>query len=105
MDKKDSITAKNTSQEAQRDTERATGKQIGGNHYKTLKIQPIEYSMANKLNACQSNVIKYVTRYNLKHQDKNLQKEDIKKAIHVLEMLIEFINKEDKHGISNFLST
>ena len=94
MDSEDSITAKNTSQEAQRDTQRATLKQIGGNHYKVLKIQPIEYSMANNLNACQMKVVKYITRYNLKNQDKHLQKEDIKKAIHVLEMLIEFIDKD-----------
>ena len=50
--------------------------------------------MANNLNACQMHALKYITRYNIKHKDKNLQKEDIKKAIHVLEMLIEFINKD-----------
>lgn len=25
--------------------------QIGGDHYRTMKIQPLEYSMANGLNA------------------------------------------------------
>jgi len=74
-------------------TQRATQKQIGGTHYKSLKIQPIEYSMANNFNACQMKALKYITRYNIKHNDKHLQKEDVKKAIHVLEMLIEFIDK------------
>ena len=59
--------------------------QVGGDHYTKLKIQPMEYSMANNLNACQHTVIKYVTRY----QDKN-GIEDLKKARHTLDMLIEF---------------
>ncbi len=59
--------------------------QIGGNHYTKLAIQPMEYSMANGLNACQHTIIKYVTRY----ADKN-GLEDLKKARHTLDMLIEF---------------
>ncbi len=59
--------------------------QVGGDHYTKLKIQPMEYSMANGLNACQHTVIKYVTRY----KDKN-GIEDLMKAMHTLDMLIEF---------------
>lgn len=59
--------------------------QVNGNHYTKLKIQPMEYSMANGLNACQHTVIKYVTRY----KDKN-GIEDLMKAMHTLDMLIEF---------------
>jgi hypothetical protein len=59
--------------------------QIGGSHYVKLKIQPMEYSMANNLNACQHTAIKYLTRY----KDKN-GVEDLRKAIHTIEMLIEF---------------
>ena len=62
----------------------ALGKQIGGNHYTGLAIQPMQYSMANGLNACQHTAIKYITRY----KDKN-GKQDIEKAIHCLQMLIE----------------
>lgn len=65
-------------------------KQVGGNHYKQYKIQPVEYAMANKLNYCQANAIKYVTRY----KDKG-GIEDLKKAIHNLEILIEL---EEKNG-------
>jgi len=68
--------------------------QVSGNHYKTLKIQPLEYCMANKLNACQVKVIKYTTRCLLKNKDKKGRKQDIDKAIHCLEMLKEFIDKD-----------
>lgn len=63
--------------------------QVNGNHYTKLKIQPMEYSMANGLDACQHTIIKYVTRF----RDKN-GLEDLKKARHTLDMLIEF--EQDK---------
>ena len=56
--------------------------QIGGDHYAKLKIQPMEYSMANNLNACQHTAIKYITRY----KDKG-GVQDLDKAIHTIEML------------------
>ncbi len=62
----------------------ALDKQIDGNHYVKLKIQPMEYSMANGLDACQHTVVKYVTRF----RDKG-GKADLLKAIHTIEMLIE----------------
>ena len=43
-------------------------RQVGGNHYKELKIQPIEYIMANNISWCMANVIKYATRYDKKGQ-------------------------------------
>ena len=58
--------------------------QIGGDHYSSMKIQPMEFSMANNLNACQHTAIKYICRY----KDKN-GIEDIDKAIHTLELLKE----------------
>lgn len=58
--------------------------QIGGKHYKGCKIQPIEYIVANGLGYTEGNVIKYVTR----HKEKN-KAEDIKKAIHYLQLLLE----------------
>ncbi len=62
----------------------ALDKQEGGGHYKGLKIQPIEYIHANGLSYFQGNVVKYVSRY----KDKN-GAEDIKKAIHYLELILE----------------
>ena len=58
--------------------------QVGGDHYKKLKIQPMEYALANKLDYAQANVVKYVTR----HADKN-GKEDLLKAIHNIQLMIE----------------
>lgn len=58
--------------------------QVGGNHYKRLKIEPIEYIVKNNLGYREGNVIKYVSR----HQFKN-GVEDVKKAIHMLEMILE----------------
>ena len=63
--------------------------QIGGNHYSKLKIQPMEYSMANGLDACQHTIVKYVTRF----RDK-AGAQDLEKARHVIDMLIEFETKK-----------
>lgn len=59
--------------------------QVGGGHYKDMKIQPMEYSMANKLDACQHTAIKYISRF---RQKGGIQ--DLEKAKHVIDMLIEF---------------
>jgi hypothetical protein len=64
---------------------------VGGDHYTKLKIQPMEYSMANNLNACQHTAIKYLTRY----KDKN-GVQDLHKAIHTIQMLIEFETRGEK---------
>lgn len=64
----------------------ALDKQEGGDHYKKLKIQPMEYSMANELDACQHTVIKYVTRF----RDKGTPQMDLDKAIHAIELLKQF---------------
>ena len=63
--------------------------QVGGNHYKDMKIQPLEYILANNLGFCEGNVIKYITRYKSKNG-----LEDLLKAKHYLDVLIENFNKE-----------
>lgn len=63
--------------------------QIGGGHYKGMKIQPMEYSMANGLDACQHTAIKYISRF----RDKG-GIQDLEKAKHCIDMLIEFENKK-----------
>lgn len=62
--------------------------QIGGNHYKKLAIQPMTYSMENKLDPLQHTIIKYVTRF----RDKN-GIEDLEKAKHCIDMLIDWEKK------------
>ena len=67
----------------------ALREQVGGDHYSKLAIQPVEYITKNKLSYLAGNVIKYVTRY----KDKNgLQ--DLQKAKHYVEMLIELEDKK-----------
>lgn len=63
----------------------AMSDQVGGDHYKNMKIQPLEYSMANNLNACEHSVVKYVSR----HKSKG-GKQDLLKAIDMINKLIEF---------------
>lgn len=66
----------------------ALDKQVSGNHYKDLKIQPIEYIQANNIPYMEGNVIKYVTRWRSKAGIA-----DLEKAKHYIEMLIEFETK------------
>jgi hypothetical protein len=58
--------------------------QVGGDHYKNMPIQPIEFTHKNNLNFCQGNIIKYVTRYKNKNG-----KADLEKARHYVDLLIE----------------
>lgn len=62
----------------------ALDRQVGGSHYKEFVIQPVEFCQKNKLNYCESAVVKYVCR----HQHKN-GRQDIEKAIHYLQLLLE----------------
>ena len=61
-----------------------TDKQVGGDHYAKMKIQPIEFITQNELSYMQGNVIKYICRY----KDKN-GIEDLKKARHYIDMILE----------------
>ena len=53
-------------------------------HYRDRPIQPIDYILANDLNFCEGNVVKYVTRW----RDKG-GIEDLRKAIDYLNYLID----------------
>jgi hypothetical protein len=59
-------------------------KQINGSHYQKYKIQPSKFVVENKLLFPEGSAIKYIVR----HQNKG-KKDDILKAIHFLEMIIE----------------
>lgn len=67
-----------------KDEENALKEQVGGNHYKEFRIQPIEFIEGNDLGFAVGNVIKYVCRY--KHKN---GKEDLLKAKHYIDLLIE----------------
>ena len=65
--------------------EGALTRQEGGDHYAKRSIQPFQYITANGLNFAEGSVVKYVTRW----RDKG-GVGDLRKAIHYLELLIEF---------------
>ena len=64
--------------------ETALDTQIGGTHYKNCAIQPVEFITKNKLGFLEGCVIKRICRYD----DKN-GLEDLKKAKHEIDLLIE----------------
>lgn len=64
--------------------------QVGGNHYKDLAIQPLEFIVKNDLDFLQGNVVKYVVRYKVKNGI-----EDLKKARHYLDLMIELMEKNE----------
>ena len=64
--------------------------QVGGGHYKDLKIQPIEYIHANSLGYCEANVVKYISRWKSKG---GLQ--DLEKVKHYVDLLIKLEGLKD----------
>lgn len=58
--------------------------QVGGDHYKKLAIQPIEYIHANNIPFPEGSAIKYLTRW----RDKG-GVNDLEKAKHLIDLLIE----------------
>lgn len=68
--------------------EPASKVQIGGDHYKHKPMQPEDFSYVNKLGWHEGEIVKYVTRW----KDKN-GLEDLQKARHVIELLIEKVEK------------
>lgn len=61
----------------------ALNTQVGGDHYKKLKIQPIEFIHANNIPFIEGNIIKYIVRW----RDKNGIK-DLEKVKHYVDLLI-----------------
>lgn len=65
-------------------SDRPSEKQIGGTHYAGFPIQPAEFIHKNSIGFLAGNVIKYVCRYSKKNG-----KEDLLKARHYIDLLIE----------------
>lgn len=64
---------------------KASDRQVGGDHYKQMPIQPYEFCYKNGIPGLESAVIGYVCRHQFKGGIK-----DVQKAIHLLEVLIEY---------------
>lgn len=67
----------------------ALNEQVGGDHYKNMAIQPVDYIFKNQMGFLEGSVIKYVSR----HKNKN-GVEDLQKARHFLDLLIEFTMRD-----------
>ena len=63
---------------------KALDTQVGGNHYKDMAIQPLEYIMANNMSYCEANVVKYISRWKSKGGV-----EDLRKVKHYVDLLID----------------
>jgi len=72
----------------------ALDKQVGGGHYKDLKIQPIEFIHANNLSYIEGCVIKYITRWRNKNGV-----EDLEKIKHYIDLLID-LEGDDNERLS-----
>ena len=70
---------------------KALDDQVGGEHYKKMAIQPIEYIVKNGIGYCEGNIIKYVTRHHQKGGP-----EDIEKVIHYCNLLLELHYPKNK---------
>lgn len=61
--------------------------QVGGDHYKGFKIQPVEFCFTNNIPYLESTAIKYLCRWRSKG---GIQ--DLDKAIHFIQLLKDFEN-------------
>ncbi len=68
----------------------ALAKQVGGNHYSEMKIQPVEFITANELSFLEGNVVKYISRHHAKNGA-----DDVKKAIHYCELILKTVYNHD----------
>jgi hypothetical protein len=67
--------------------------QVGGSHYKSFTIQPVEFAMRNGYDACIFSAVKYISRHHLKNGI-----EDLNKARHFLDMRFEIMGHVGNFG-------
>jgi hypothetical protein len=70
-------------------------KQVGGNHYRSMVVQPSEFINKNRLPFAEGSAIKYICRQAAKGKE-----QDIEKAIHYLEMILER-DYEDRNQLTS----
>ena len=58
--------------------------QAGGDHYKSMPIEPVEFIEANNLGFCEGSIVKYVARHKVKGGA-----DDIRKAIHYCQLILQ----------------
>ena len=68
----------------------ALTQQVGGQHYASMSIQPFTFIHANNIGFAEGCAIKYLCRWRAKNGI-----EDLKKARHFIDLLIESETKEE----------
>lgn len=72
----------------------ALATQIGGGHYKKMKIQVVEFAHANNIGYMEGSAIKYLCRW----RDKG-GIQDLQKAMHYIDLLIELETASKDRGL------
>ena len=76
----------------------ALDKQVGGDHYKNFKIQPIEFSTLNNLGFIEGCIVKRICRY----QSQEDPIKDLDKIIHEIQIIKEvrygYADSPEQHG-------
>lgn len=84
--------------------ENALTKQVGGEHYKSMVMQPLELITLIKCSFIQGCIIKYISRYKAKNG-----KQDIEKCIHYAQLAIQLNDKRRckdatvSYGVTKFV--
>lgn len=58
--------------------------QVGGDHYKGMRYQPVVFASKMRFNFIQGSILKYISRY-----PQNNGKEDLEKAMHFCQLGVE----------------
>ncbi len=66
--------------------------QVGGDHYRSMALQPVQFILANDLGFLEGCVVKRVSRHD-RPGGKGV--EDLRKAIHELELLIHHLENSN----------
>ena len=73
----------------------ATNNQVAGTHYKSARIQPIDYIYANNLSYNLGSCLKYITRTK---GDKKDRVTDLMKAKHFIDLELQMVYGVDSDG-------
>lgn len=73
-----------------REMKEQLNKQVGGDHYKRLAVQPMESNIRNRTPWAEGEIIKYVGRWEAKNGV-----QDLEKAAHILDALIAYAESDE----------
>jgi hypothetical protein len=76
----------------------ANSRQVGGTHYKTGGLQHWDLVELYEWDYFQAQIIKYLMRWKVKHNDPAKRLEDLKKARHFLDKYIELHTDSEVDG-------